>query len=179
MKKNILLIDDDPNILSAIEPFLEAEGFNVYPALTLAGARENVSQRSYDAVIIDQILPDGSGIDLIPELRATSTDMAIVVITGSVDIPLVVKAMQVGADNFLPKPLRIENLLFILKKSLELSSLRRSSGSHRRLEKRSHFDFGMSPAMKSVYEHAGLARDNDMPLLIMGETGVGKGVLSR
>jgi DNA-binding NtrC family response regulator len=179
MKKNILLIDDDPNILSAIEPFLEAEGFNVYTASTLAGARENVSLRSYDAVIIDQVLPDGSGIDLISELRATSADMAIVVITGAVDVPLVVRAMQLGADNFLPKPLRIDNLLFILKKSLEVSSLRRSSGSHRRLEKRSYFDFGMSPAMKSVHEHAGLARDNDLPLLIMGETGVGKGILAR
>ncbi len=179
MKKNILIIDDDPMILSAIEPFLEDEGFNVQTAFTLAGARESVSLRSYDAVIIDQILPDGSGIDLIRELRATNADMAIVVITGAADVPLAVKAMQEGADNFLPKPLRLDNLLFILKKSLEVSSLRRSSGGRRRLEKRSYFDFGMSPAMKSVHEHAGLARDNDSPLLIMGETGVGKGVLAR
>jgi DNA-binding NtrC family response regulator len=179
MKKNILIIDDDPMVLSAIEPFLEDEGFNVQTAVTLAGARENVSLRSYDAVIIDQNLPDGSGIDLIRELRATNADMAIVVITGDADVPLAVKAMQEGADNFLPKPLRLDNLLFILKKSLEVSSLRRSSDGHKRMEKRSYFDFGMSPAMKSVHEHAGLARDNDSPLLIMGETGVGKGVLAR
>ncbi|MGC1455311.1 MAG: sigma-54 dependent transcriptional regulator [Nitrospirota bacterium] len=179
MKKNILIIDDDHMVLSAIEPFLEDEGFNVQTAVTLAGARENVSLRSYDAVIIDQNLPDGSGIDLIRELRATNADMAIVVITGAADVPLAVKAMQEGADNFLPKPLRLDNLLFILKKSLEVSSLRRSSDGRKRMEKRSYFDFGMSPAMKSVHEHAGLARDNDSPLLIMGETGVGKGVLAR
>jgi DNA-binding NtrC family response regulator len=179
MKKNVLIIDDDPMVQSAIETFLEAVGFNVHATSTLAGARESVSLRSYDAVVIDQGLPDGSGIDLIRELRATSADMAIVVITGAADIPLAVKAMQEGADNFLPKPLRLDNLLLILNKSLEVSSLRRISGSQRRLEKRSYFDFGMSPAMKAVHELAGLARDNDSPLLIMGETGVGKGVLAR
>ena len=179
MKKNILIIDDDPMVQTAIATFLTEVGYNVHTASTLAGARESVSVRSYEAVIIDQLLPDGSGIDLIRELRAISADMAIVVITGAADVPLAVKAMQEGADNFLPKPVSFDNLLFFLEKSLEVSSLRRISGSRKRLEKRSYFDFGVSPAMASVHELARLARDNDSPMLIMGETGVGKGVLAR
>ncbi len=179
MKQNVLIIDDDPLVQGAIATFLTELGFNVHTASTLAAARESVSVRSYEAVIVDQLLPDGSGIDLIRELRAMSPDMAIVVITGAADVPLAVKAMQEGADNFLPKPVSFSNLLFFIKKSLEVRSLRRISGSRRRLEKRSVFDFGVSAAMASVQELAGLAIGNDSPMLIMGETGVGKGVLAR
>lgn len=179
MKQNILIIDDDPAVRSAVAAFLKEFGFDVHMASTLAGARESISTRSYEAVIIDQLLPDGSGIDLIRELRAISSDMAIVVITGAADVPLAVKAMQEGADNFLPKPVNFDGLLVFLRKSLEVRSLRRISGSRKRLEKQSYFDFGTSPAMASVQELARLAADNDSPVLLTGETGVGKGVLAR
>ena len=179
MKQNILIIDDDPMVRSAIAAFLNEFGFNVHMVSTLAGARESISTRSYEAVIIDQLLPDGSGIDLIRELRAISADMAIVVITGAADVPLAVKAMQEGADNFLPKPVNFDGLLVFLRKSLEVRTLRRISGSRKRLEKQSYFDFGTSPAMASVQELARFATENDSPVIITGETGVGKGVLAR
>jgi len=179
VKQNVLIIDDDPGVQGAIAAFLKEFGFNVHTTSTLAGGRESVAARSFEAVIIDQHLPDGSGIDLIRELRAISPDMAIVVITGAADIPLAVKAMQEGADNFLPKPVSFDSLLVFLRKSLEVRSLRRISGSRRRLEKKTYFDFGESPAMASVHELARLAIDNDAPVLITGETGVGKGVLAR
>jgi len=179
MKQNILIIDDDPMVQAAIAAFLTELGFNVHSASTLAGARESVAARSYEVAIIDQRLPDGSGIDLIRELRAISPDMAIVVITGAADVPLAVKAMQEGADNFLPKPVNFDDLLFFIKKSLEVRSLRKISLSRRRLEKKSYFDFGVSPAMASVQELARLAVENESPVIITGETGVGKGVLAR
>jgi DNA-binding NtrC family response regulator len=179
MKQNILVIDDDPMVQDTIATFLTEVGFNVHSVSTLAGARESVAAHSYDAVIIDQLLPDGSGIDLIRELRAAGPDMAIVVITGAADVPLAVKAMQEGADNFLPKPVSFDSLLVFLRKSLEVSSLRRISGSRRRLEKKSYFDFGVSPEMEAVRELARLAIENESPVLITGETGVGKGVLAR
>lgn len=179
MKQNILVIDDDSEVQYAIATLLMNVGFNVHTASTLAEARESVSARSYEAVIIDYLLPDGSGIDLVRELRAISPDIAIVVITGAADIPLAVKAMQEGADNFLPKPVSFGSLLFFIKRSLEVRSLRKSSWSHKRLEKKSYFDFGVSPAMASVHELARLAIENEAPVLITGETGVGKGVLAR
>ena len=179
MKQNILIIDDDPMVRSSIAAFLKEFGFNIHMVSTLAGARESISTQSYEAVIIDQLLPDGSGIDLIRELRAISADMAIVVITGAADVPLAVKAMQEGADNFLPKPVNFDGLLVFLRKSLEVRSLRRISGSRKRLEKQIHFDFGTSPAMASVQELSRLAIDNESPVFITGETGVGKGVLAR
>jgi DNA-binding NtrC family response regulator len=179
MKQNILIIDDDLAVQSAIAAFLTEVGFNVQTASTLTEGRENVAAHSYEAAIIDHRLPDGSGIDLIRELRALSPDMAIVIITGAADIPLAVKAMQEGADNFLPKPVNFESLLFFIRKSLEVRSLRKISWGRRRLEKRSYFDFGISPAMASVHELARLAIENESPVIITGETGVGKGVLAR
>jgi DNA-binding NtrC family response regulator len=179
MKQRILIIDDDPLVRDAIGAHLTEVGFSVHTASTLAEARKAVTTQSFEAVIIDQLLPDGSGIDLVRELRAISPDMAIVVITGAADVPLAVAAMQEGADTFLPKPIRFDGLLVFLRKSLEVRSLRRISGSHRRLEKRSAFIFGKSPEMDTVEELARLAVENESPVLITGETGVGKGMLAR
>lgn len=179
MKQNILVIDDDPLVQAAIATFLTEVGFAVHTAPTLAAARRSITERSYEAAIIDQLLPDGSGIDLIRDLRANSPDMAIVVITGAADIPLAVRAMQEGADNFLPKPLSFDSLLVFLKKSLEVRTLRRISRSRKRLEKPHYFDFGVSSLMSAVQNMAKLAGNSDSPVIIMGETGVGKGVLAR
>ncbi|MEA1997226.1 MAG: sigma-54 dependent transcriptional regulator, partial [Gemmatimonadota bacterium] len=136
------------------------------------------SQR-FDGVLLDLYLPDGRGIDWIREVREQQPDTAIVVITGHGDIPLAVEAIQQGADNFLTKPVSLENLNVILTKSLELGSLRRKDYTSQRLSKRLAPYFGETPVMKKVLELASLAAENDSAVIILGETGSGKGVLAR
>src|SRR5574341_2412183 len=179
MSQSILVIDDEPTVRSLFIEFLAGAGFEVHAVSTLGTGRDALSSRSFDAVIIDQTLPDGRGTDLIRELRAGSPEMAIVVMSGAGDIPLAVEAMRRGADTFLTKPVDLDELIVFLQKSLELRSLRKLSRAHQRLEQKSKPDFGTSGAMRRVMEFAGLASGNGAPVLITGETGSGKGVLAR
>ncbi len=179
MKQSILIIDDEPSIRSSLFWWLGESGYDAHAVGALAEARRAVMDRCFDAVIVDNVLPDGRGIDFIDELRVACPAIAIVLITGAADIPLAVEAMQRGADNFLAKPVDLNNLNTFLQKSLELSGLRRRTQTAELLEKRSPVDFGVSAAMRQVMELAGLAAGSDVPVLVTGETGVGKGVLAR
>jgi DNA-binding NtrC family response regulator len=179
MKQDILIIDDEQTILSLFSKFLTGLGYTVATALSLAAAREMLESRDFHAVIIDQHLPDGKGVELINDIRAANPAAAIVMITGQADIPLAVEAMQKGADNFLTKPVKLKELAVFLEKSLEVVTLRRKARTNDLLKKKGPFFFGMSAAMGTALEIAQVAVENDGPVLITGETGVGKGVLAR
>ncbi len=179
MKRSVLVVDDEPNICMVFDRYLSRIGFEVQTASSAASAREALASRSFDVAILDNYLPDGNGIDLIDELRSANPDMAIVIITGMADIPLAVEAMRRGADNFLTKPVNLENLEVSLRKSMEIGSLRHKVRSHQLLERKNQPFFGESKAAASVMELALLAAANDSPVLITGETGVGKGILAQ
>ena len=179
MGQDILIIDDERLVLDLFTKFLSSKGYTITTAPTLAAARDALASKDFHAVIIDQHLPDGKGVELIKDVRATSPTAAIVMITGQADVPLAVEAMQNGADNFLTKPVRLNELAVFLEKSLEVVSLRRRAKTSDLLKKRGQFFFGMSSAMGQVLEMSRIAADNEGPVLITGETGVGKGVLAR
>ena len=179
MKRRILVVDDEPTICLSFKRYLSETNYEVREVPSLAAAREIISLNIFDGAIIDQNLPDGKGVDLIGELRTTCPDMAIVIITGMADFPLAVEAMRRGADNFLVKPVILEDLEAFLRKSMEVGSLRRKERSREILEKKNPPEFGKSPAAVSVMDLAHMAATNDSPVLISGETGVGKGVLAQ
>jgi DNA-binding NtrC family response regulator len=166
-------------VVELFAKFLARQGYSVASALTLAAAREELAHRDFLAVIIDQHLADGKGLELIDEVRAANAATAVVMITGQADVPLAVEAMRRGADNFLTKPVQLRELGVFLEKSLEMASLRRRASTSDRLKRRGPFFFGTSSAMSKALEVAMLAAENDGPVLITGETGVGKGVLAR
>ncbi|MDA8098091.1 MAG: sigma-54 dependent transcriptional regulator [Nitrospiraceae bacterium] len=179
MKQDILVIDDEQPILELFSKFLSRQGYAVEVAESLASARTALANREFHAVIIDQHLSDGKGIELIDEIRSSSPTAAIVMITGQAEVSLAVEAMQHGADNFLTKPVRLNDLAVFLKKSLEVVSLRRFEKISARLKQRGPLFFGTSKVMGEALEMARVAVENDGPVLITGETGVGKGVLAR
>jgi DNA-binding NtrC family response regulator len=106
-------------------------------------------------------------------------DVPLIIISGYGDIPIAVEAMRKGADNFLTKPVNMEDLDVFLRKSLELGTLRRRNLTSQRLERKDKIYFGESPAMKEIMTLASLAAAKDTPVLLTGETGSGKGVLAR
>ncbi|MEE9523696.1 MAG: sigma-54 dependent transcriptional regulator [Thermodesulfovibrionales bacterium] len=178
MKQRILIVDDDPSTRFGFSAYLSKAGYEIDEASCLAEAKEAVSSKRIGAVLLDLKLPDGNGIDWIPGLRENYPDVAIVVITGSGDVPVAVDAMRRGADNFLTKPVNMSELDVFLRKSLELGKLRRKNISYNRLMKKEEPFFGESSLMRSNFELASLAASNDSPVLIIGETGTGKGVLA-
>jgi DNA-binding NtrC family response regulator len=179
MKHEILIIDDEQAILSLFTKFLTGLDYAVTAVPSLAAAREMLASRDFHAVILDQNLADGTGMELIGEIRSSSPTAAIVMITGQADVPLAVEAMRKGADNFLTKPVKLKELAVFLEKSLEVVSLRRLAQTNDLLKKKGPFFFGMSATMGAALEIAQVAVENDGPVLITGETGVGKGVLAR
>jgi len=179
MDETLLVVDDDVQIRTLFQRFLTKCGFDVHVASTLAGARESAARHSLDAALIDQMLPDGSGIDLIGELKAVNPDMAIIMVTGRGDIPMVVEAMRRGADNFLTKPVDLADLELFLRKSLEIGTLRRIARTSQLLQQGKQPFFGSSAGMRPIVELSRLASENDHAVLITGDTGTGKGVLAR
>jgi len=179
MKPQILIVDDDPATRFGFSKYLSKIEYAVKEASSLAEARKAISSKRFDAVILDLILPDGNGIDWIQELRDTCPDIAVVVITGAGDIPVAVEAMRQGADNFMTKPVNMEDLEVFLRKSLEIGTLRRRDLTSRRLEKKVEPYFGESPVIAEVKELASVAAESDSPILLQGATGTGKSILAR
>jgi DNA-binding NtrC family response regulator len=180
MKSMILLVDDEPAILFGYGRYFAKAGYETAEASTLADARKAFQSRRFDAVLLDMNLPDGNGLDWIRSLREEYPDTAVIVITGQGDVPTAVEAMRLGADNFLVKPVDMDGLHVFLRKSLELSALRRSDRLTQRMKKEDGEPcFGTSAAMQKVKDAVALMAENDSPVLLQGETGTGKGICAR
>jgi DNA-binding NtrC family response regulator len=179
MKPSVLLVDDEPSILYGYSRYLKKSGYNLKQASSIAEARKILSFQGFEAVILDMVLPDGTCIDLISEIKDTYSSTAVVVATGKGDIRAAVDAMRQGADNFLTKPIDLEELDIFLQRCIELSALRKRDLNRQRLIKKFEPYFGESEAMKKVMGLAKVAAGNDSPVLILGKTGSGKGVLAR
>jgi DNA-binding NtrC family response regulator len=178
MRPVVTIVDDDPSILFSISGYLNNLKFRTETAPNLKEAKKLMAAGTADAVILDMQLPDGNGIEWIPELRKRFPSLAIIMITGAGDIPMAVEAMQKGADTFLTKPIDLNELEVFLDKSLELNSLRRSSLNEKRLQKTISPFWGETGAMNHVKKLVDIAAGSNSPILLLGETGTGKGVLA-
>jgi DNA-binding NtrC family response regulator len=179
MKPIVLLIDDEQSVQFGFSAYLNKTGYQVQTAGSIVEARLKLTQGCFDIILLDLSLPDGNGLDLIAEIRKSYPEVALVVITGGGNVPVAVKAMQLGADNFLTKPVDMNELNVYLSKSIELKGLRSKEMTRKRLDKRPEPYFGESPATKKALELAGVAAGTDSTVMIYGQTGTGKGVLAR
>ncbi len=175
----LLLVEDDEASLFAYERYLVKNGFATQSAASLADAKKAVAADRFDAIVLDLKLPDGYSLDWLPELKQGHPHLPVIVITGSSDIPTAVKATKNGAEDFLTKPVEMTDLLASLQKALEIGSLRKLALVQTRLVKQDEPYFGTAPAITEVMEHAAVAAANDTVVLILGETGTGKGVLAK
>ncbi|HMP76024.1 MAG TPA: sigma-54 dependent transcriptional regulator [Kiritimatiellia bacterium] len=179
MKATVLIVDDNESVQSLYRRYLVLANYEVQSATTLAAAREALTSRRFDAILLDLNLPDGSGLDFVTEIRALDSAVAIVLITGHGDVPIAVEAMRRGADNFLMKPVDMEALKLFLHKALELGTMRRGQQTRKRMVKMLVPYFGDAPASREVQALAQNAAQSDSTVVLYGETGVGKGVLAR
>lgn len=181
-KAKILVVDDDEIILFAIKDFLELHGFIVDEAETCAEAEIRFRGGVYDAVTLDYSLPDGNAMDLLPKLKAIDAGVPIILLTAHASIELAVRAIQLGAEQFLVKPLDLPALLVVLQRSLENQQNRRKQLARDSLEQpqRAVDPFiGQSVVIRKLEEQSRLAAATESPILIQGETGTGKSELAR
>ncbi|MDD2736999.1 MAG: sigma-54 dependent transcriptional regulator [Desulfuromonadaceae bacterium] len=179
MKPQVLLIEDNESTRFGFVRYFSKDGFETHEAGTLSEASVVLATQHLDIIILDINLPDGNGLDFIATVRASNPVLPIIVITGEGDIPLAVKAMQQGADNFMTKPVDIAALKIFMQKMLETGLLKQQLSSRKLLEKEDTFFVGKSKDMQELYSVSMAAAASDIPALITGETGTGKGMLAR
>ena len=171
----VLIIDDEPDIVSALASFFERGGHEVTRALTAQEGIDAFRRTRPDLVLLDVRLPDRSGFEVLTELR--DDQPVVIMITGHGDVALAVRAMQEGAENFLTKPIELEHLGAAADRAFEKSRLRDMNRYLRgRLASPASALLGSSPAMRELAEQIDLlARSERTTVLILGESGSGKG----
>ena len=174
--KRVLIVDDEPNIGNSLRLILEHAGYAVSIARTLKDAH-GAAERA-DALLLDVRLPDGSGIDLLRQLRERDCLAPAIMISGHGTITEAVQATRAGAFDFLEKPLSRDRVLVALKNALEQAGLRRENERLREMVGPAGKMIGSSPAFLRVLEQAGMAARSDARILIMGESGTGKELLA-
>ena len=178
---NILVIDDEALVLSAVGRALEREGFTVTTGASLADCRERLREQAFDVLLLDQVLPDGDGSVAAGELAREDLAPAIVVMTGQGSVAKAVEAMRNGAFDYVTKPFGIPDLTMRLKRAIEHRSLvRRMRVAERQDRRGRRAESGwLSPRMLELEALARRYAASDAPILVLGETGVGKDRLAR
>lgn len=111
MTATVLVVDDEPKVLDVIKPFLEREGFVVYTALTGTDALRRVEEVNPDIIVLDWMLPERSGLDVCREIRKSTRSVGVIMLTARTDETDRVLGLEIGADDYIPKPFSLRELL--------------------------------------------------------------------
>lgn len=183
MSKTILVVDDDPTQRRLVQAVLDREGFQVVHAESGGEAIDRLTKGGgADVVLLDLVMPGMSGMEALAEIRTAGVTTPVIVLTANGGIETVVKAMQAGAQDFFIKPASPERILVGIRNALQLTQLTAEVG---RLKKhvagRVTFDdlVGDSRPMQMVKALGVRAARSTIPVLITGESGVGKEVIAR
>ena len=124
MTPRLLLIDDDARLTTMVVDYLQANGYEVATAGTLSAGRDRLKQNTYDALLLDLMLPDGDGLDLTRELRADARTrrLPLLMLTARGEPPDRIVGLEIGADDYLPKPFEPRELLARVKALLRRSA---------------------------------------------------------
>ncbi len=176
--KRILIVDDEENIGRSLRMILEREGYAVNVCRSATEFRKHPDAYRADAYLLDLKLPDGSGIDLLKQVRANGSNSPAVMISGHGAISDAVEATRAGAFDFLEKPLGRDRVLLALKNALEQGTLRRENERLRDIVGAAPKMIGSSQAWLRAVEQASMAARSDARVLLIGESGTGKELLA-
>ncbi len=179
MRRTILVIDDEPNILTTVRRSLELEGYQVIVASGGAAGLAKLAEHDVDLVLLDVMMPGETGLEVLPKIRVAKPDVVVVMMSGNATIETAVNATKAGAHDFIEKPLSGDKLLLTVQNALENARLR---GENARLRGRVQTDFAMigrGAAMKAIFEKVAKTAPSTGRVLITGENGTGKELVAR
>jgi DNA-binding NtrC family response regulator len=180
-RAHVLLVEDDAAIRHGVREYLLASGYEVSEADNCAAAQVLFQTARIDVAVIDYHLPDGNAIHLLTAFKSLDRDVPVIVLTGHGSIELAVRTIQAGAEQFLTKPVDLASLAIVIEKALEHGRNRRQvAGDQIGQARQSLAPFaGTSAAIRELESQARRVVKSHVPILILGETGAGKGVLAR
>jgi DNA-binding NtrC family response regulator len=181
-ERSILFVDDEASFRSITTRELARAGYRVEQAGNLGEARHALARRGFDLVLLDVRMPDGSGLDLLPEIRELWPATQVVMLTAYGTVEEAIRAMKQGAHDFLTKPCSLSELEAVLAKALETQELQRSNDALTRDVQRmtpGNAIIGETPEMREMYDLLLRVAPTDSTVLIRGESGVGKEVVAR
>jgi len=179
---SIIVIDDEKSVLDAFKARLEGFGHTVETSETGRGGIELFRRGNYDIVITDIRLPDLTGEEVLQAIHEVEPETIVLVITGFATVNSSLAALQMGAEDYFPKPVNFEHLNLVIGRAMERQRLRREHATLTRSAGRLDSLCGMAGSsirMNEVYRQIESLARNDMTVLIQGETGTGKELAAR
>jgi len=182
---SILIVDDEAKILNALASALRADGHDVVATGSAREAQRLLSQRLFDVLVVDNLMPELAGLDLIRELVTSVAAVdrpQILMMTAHATIESAIEAMKLGALDYLQKPFEVDELLVVVHRAIDHQRLKTQ---HRYLISERDADFnhygivGRSRLMQEVIKTAEMVAKTKSTILITGETGTGKEMVAR
>jgi DNA-binding NtrC family response regulator len=182
---SILLVDDEEKILKTLSRALRDDGQDVVNTTSPRQAQRLLTERSFDVLIVDNVMPETSGLDLIREYVGSTPEAErpqILMMTAHATVESAIEAMKLGAFDYLQKPFEVDELLVVVRRALDHQRLR-TEYRYLLSERDEQFDHygivGRSRAVQEVIKRAELVAETKSTVLILGETGTGKELVAR
>jgi two-component system, NtrC family, response regulator PilR len=179
---NLLIVDDEASLRDFLSIVFEEEGWRVETAASVAEARAAVAKNEPDLVLCDLMLPDGSGIDLLRDVKAATPSIAVVMITAHTSTKSAVEALKAGAFDYIAKPFDIDELKIIVRNAVERKELE-DENLHLRTALEERFTFsniiGRSARMQEIFSIVQRIAKTNSTVLISGDSGTGKELIAR
>jgi two-component system, NtrC family, response regulator PilR len=179
---NLLIVDDEASLRDFLSIVFEDEGWRVETAGSVAEAQAAVAKSEPDLILCDLMLPDGSGIDLLREVKSATPSVAVVMITAHTSTKSAVEALKAGAFDYIAKPFDIDELKIIVRNAVERKELE-DENLHLRTALEERFTFsniiGRSTRMQDIFSVVQRIAKTNSTVLISGESGTGKELIAR
>jgi len=169
---SVLIVDDDPLVVDSLRQVVEKMGHEAAHASSVAEALGAVRSRSFDLVLCDVRMPDGSGLELLPEMRAAGPAPEVIIITGYGDPDGAELAIKQGAWDYIEKPLSVKGVMLAVERALQYREKKQAAATPVALK--AEGIIGGSPKLKACLDLLAQASASDANVLITGETGTGK-----
>lgn len=179
MSQNILIIDDERNIRRTLDMILSGEGYRVFACASGHEGLGVLQKEPIHMALLDIVMPEINGLDLLPKLLAARPDLAVVVISGHGNVQNAVRAIKLGAYDFLEKPLSRDRVLVAVSRALQTQELAAENRDLKQQIESRYEMVGTSHALTDIRSQIARVAPTNGRVLILGESGTGKELIAR
>ena len=179
MNQNILIIDDERNIRRTLDMILSGEGYQVFTCASAKAGLDILQKERIHLVLLDIVMPEINGLDLLPKLLEVRPNLAVIMISGHGNVQNAVLAIKRGAYDFLEKPLDRDKVLLAISRALQTRELA-AENRHLKQQIEGRYEMvGQSPALTEIRNQIARVAPTNGRVLILGESGTGKELIAR